>query len=282
MNMRRQFVLLISAASFLLLQSCSAKKDSTPTEPTAKTPETAEKKPAAAEEVKSAEPAPEPEAPKPKLQLSENPEISELVGSLENPRKGAPVLRILMERSKKGDKAWVKEALSTLRRALRHPKPNARSQAGQILVLFADKRRKKLEKSTVSALADAIVDDRDGDVRALIAKAVATSKDSRFAGPLTKTLERDSSSAARAAAAKTLGVLRAKSATVALIRALDDREVKVRLNSINSLRKLKAKQAVSRLADLLEDDNEMVRSRAHKALKDLTGKRHAAQRHLWR
>jgi len=283
--MRGRFVLVLSAASLLLLLSCSTKKDkaAVETKPTEKTPGNVQEKPGAAvDEAKGVEPASAPVAPKPKLQLSENSEISDLVGSLENPRKGASVLRALVEHSKKGDKVWVKEALATLRRALRHPKPNARSQSGQILVLFAEKRRKKLEKATVNALAGAIIDDRDGDVRAIIAKAVATSKDSRFAAPLIKTLELDKSSAARAAAAKTLGVLRAKSATVPLIRALDDREVKVRLNSINSLRKLKAKQAVSRLADLLEDDNEMVRSRAHKALKDLTGKRHAAERNLWR
>ena len=282
MWMRFSYKIWISTFVFLMALSCAKKQGSEA--PKGKSTEQKvvdeKKQPTDASPV-SAVPDPKPEK-KPQFQLSENEEISTLVSSLVNPRKGAAVLRALSERSKSGDRAWVKEALATLRRALKHPKPNVRSQSGQILVLFSDKSRKKIEKQTIKALSDAMVSDRDGDVRAVIAAAAAKTKDKSFSSALVRILDRDDSAAARAAAAKSLGALKIKSATVPLIRALDDGAVKVRLNAINSLRKLKAKQAVNRLADLLEDENQMVRSRAHKALKDITGKRHAAQRNLWR
>ena len=164
------------------------------------------------------------------------------------------------------------EGVSALVRGLRYVEPNIRTQCAQVLVLLHEKKKEKLPKGAVLGLIDLVGKDKNEHVRALGAKALGSSKDERFADVLELALQSDRSGPVRAAAAKSLGELRAKKAIPSLIRALSDRETEVRMYAANSLRKMKAKEAVSQLVQLLGDPNSIVRARAHKALQEITGK----------
>ncbi len=210
----------------------------------------------------------------PVVKISANPELNNLVLALKDARAGRRVLDELIRR--------YPEGVSALVRGLRYVEPNIRTQCAQVLVLLHEKKKEKLPKGAVLGLIDLVGKDKNEHVRALGAKALGSSKDERFADVLELALQSDRSGPVRAAAAKSLGELRAKKAIPSLIRALSDRETEVRMYAANSLRKMKAKEAVSQLVQLLGDPNSIVRARAHKALQEITGKNLPAQPEAWR
>ena len=210
----------------------------------------------------------------PVVKISANQEINNLILALRDARSGRRVLDDLIRRYPQG--------VSALVRGLRHIEPNIRTQCAQVLVLLHQKKKEKLPQGAILGLVSLVGKDKNEHVRALGAKALGSSGEERFADVLELALQSDRSGPVRAAAAKSLGELRAKKAVPSLIRALTDRETEVRMYAANSLRKLKAKEAVTALVQLLGDPNTIVRARAHKALQEITGKNLPAQPEAWR
>jgi HEAT repeat protein len=171
--------------------------------------------------------------------------------------------------------------VAALLKGLNHPKTNVRSQSSMILILVHRDQNKKLPKAVIDGLVLALSNEKDGEVRAIVAKAIGGSKDTRFHSALVTALKNDSYPAVKRNAAKAVGLRRVRAGIDPLIAGLSHKDTRVRMECATALRKLKARKAVGPLVGLLTDSNSMVRDRAHKALKTITGKRLPADPKAW-
>jgi hypothetical protein len=165
-----------------------------------------------------------------------------------------------------------------LRRAIRHPHREVRNQAAIMLGLLKD-----TSDETINILLDALLLDRDPEVRATVAKAFVTMKANQAVPQLIRVLLEDPHDAARSNAAWALGSLRSGTAAIDPLRtATKDENTFVRLRAVSALKKLKPKSAVPELIDRLEDSSPMVRERARDALKAITGRDKGSDPDKWR
>ncbi len=167
--------------------------------------------------------------------------------------------------------------LPFLHRALRSTNREVRIQAAVMLGLLKDRT-----PGTIEAMRDALILDRDPDVRAMVARSFLAIPAQRAVDLLVRILEADPYEAARANAAWALGESGDRKAVPVLIRALQDEDTFVRLRAVSALLKFQAREAVPALVGCLSDKSPMVRERAHMALKKITGKSLPADESTWR
>jgi hypothetical protein len=171
----------------------------------------------------------------------------------------------------------AKGNLAFLRRALRSTNREVRIQAAVMLGLLKDKA-----DETIEAVADAVILDRDPDVRAMAARSFLGIPARKAVDSLILSLEQDPYEAARSNAAWALGECGDKAAVPALRKALSDTDTNVRLKAASALLKLKPKEAVPELVNLLNDKSPMVRERARDALKAITGRDRGPKPENWK
>jgi len=174
---------------------------------------------------------------------------------------------------KKDAKTW----LPFLRRALRSTNREVRIQAAVMLGLLKDK-----SPETVDAVSEAVILDRDPDVRAMAARSFLGIPSKKAVESLILSLEQDPYEAARSNAAWALGEIGDKSSVPALRKALSDPDTNVRLKAASAVLKMKPKEAVPELIQLLGDKSPMVRERALDALKAITGKNRGPKPENWK
>lgn len=167
--------------------------------------------------------------------------------------------------------------LPFLHRALRSSNREVRIQAAVMLGLLKDR-----SPETIAAMRDALILDRDPDVRAMVARSFLAIPAQRAVDLLIRSLEADPYEATRANAAWALGESGDRRAVPVLIRALQDEDTFVRLRAVSALMKFRAREAVPGLVACLSDRSPMVRERAHMALKQITGKGLPADEAAWR
>jgi HEAT repeat protein len=188
-----------------------------------------------------------------------------------------------MMRAREAEKAFrvIKKErdrrLPFLRRAVRHPNREVRIQAIIMLGLLKDD-----SPETEEVLCDAILLDRDPDVRASAAKDFIVLKSPKAVETLIQSLAEDPYEAARANAAWALGSVRDRRAVDPLREATRDEDTMVRLRAVSALLKMKPKQAVPELIDRLEDSSPMVRERALEALRAITRRNLGKEAARWR
>jgi len=170
-----------------------------------------------------------------------------------------------------------KTYLPFLRRALRSTNREVRIQAAVMLGLLKDKSRE-----TIDAIADAVILDRDPDVRAMAARSFLGIPSRKAVDSLVLSLEQDPYEAARSNAAWALGEINDRTSVPALRKALSDTDTNVRLKSASALLKMRPKEAVPELIVLLNDKSPMVRERARDALKAITGRDKGPKPENWK
>ncbi len=170
-----------------------------------------------------------------------------------------------------------KTYLPFLRRALRSTNREVRIQAAVMLGLLKDKSRE-----TIDAIADAVILDRDPDVRAMAARSFLGIPSRKAVDSLVLSLEQDPYEAARSNAAWALGEINDRTSVPALRKALKDTDTNVRLKSASALLKMRPKEAVPELIELLNDKSPMVRERARDALKAITGRDKGPKPENWK
>jgi len=148
-------------------------------------------------------------------------------------------------------------------RGLRHPDPNVRSRVADTL------RHLGTHKDTTAGLIEALTNEKDGDVRGNIAKAMVRYRHRDTVPVLIATLQKDKNDSARANSAWALREIGDKRAASALVLALDDGDAWVRLYAVGGVSKLGLKRAIPRLRVLRFDDSPTVREKAEKALRKL-------------
>lgn len=167
--------------------------------------------------------------------------------------------------------------LPFLRRAVRHPNREVRIQAIIMLGLLKD-----ASPETEEVLCDAVLLDRDPDVRASAAKDFVVLKSRKAVDTLIRSLAEDPYEAARSNAAWALGSVGDRRAVDSLREATQDEDTMVRLRAVSALLKIKPKSAVPELIDRLEDSSPMVRDRALEALRAITRKNLGKDAERWR
>lgn len=188
-----------------------------------------------------------------------------------------------MSRARDAEKAFrvikkEKDArLPFLRRAVRHPNREVRIQAIVMLGLLKD-----ASPETEEVLFDAVLLDRDPDVRASAAKDFIVLKSPKAVDVLVRSMAEDPYEAARANAAWALGSLKDKRAVDPLRAACRDEDTFVRLRAVSALLKLKPKSAIPELIERLDDKSPMVQERALEALRAITGKNLGKESDRWR
>lgn len=200
--------------------------------------------------------------------ITEDEGLREWLRAIDDPDKADDAYEALRKR---------KDALPALRAAVWHTRPNVRTNAARILVKWDDH-----DPATADALIDVLLHDRDEDVRANVARALVSYKDSGVTDALILVLETDPNPNARENAAWALGAVGDKKSIDALIASLDDEDTRVRLRSVSALRKLKARVAIPALVERVRDKNDIVRERAVQTLRELTGKKLGQQYELWK
>ena len=221
------------------------------------------------------EPEPEPKVAKVVglVKVSDDPELNKAVTSMTKSGPGKKSMVVLRKR--------FKAAIPALVRGMEHRVSNVRSNSAMVLIFLHKQKNKRFSKDVVNALSLRLKEEKDKDVRALIAKTLAKAKDKRFNDVYLDLLKNDTSSDVRSNAAKGLGLNRAKKAELSLIEALNDEGTWVRMEAATALRKLKSRKALPALVRTLKDGNSMVRDRVHKALKSITGKNHSSNSDAW-
>jgi len=170
-----------------------------------------------------------------------------------------------------------KTYLPFLRRALRCTNREVRIQSAVMLGLLKDK-----SAETIDAIADALILDRDPDVRAMAARSFLGIPSRKAVESLILSLDQDPYEAARANAAWALGEIGDKTAVPVLRKALSDPDTNVRLKAASAVLKIKPKEAVPELITLLGDKSPMVHDRARDALKAITGKDRGPKPDNWK
>lgn len=169
------------------------------------------------------------------------------------------------------------DRLPFLRRAVRHPNREVRIQAIVMLGLLKD-----ASPPTEEVLFDAVLLDRDPDVRASAAKDFVVLKSPKAVDVLVRSMAEDPYEAARGNAAWALGSLGDRRATDALRKATTDTDTMVRLRAVSALLKIKPKTAVPELIERLADKSPMVQERAREALRAITGRDLGKDPERWR
>lgn len=200
--------------------------------------------------------------------ITDDPTLIEPIRSLVRADAGVAAYEALRKR---------KDALPALRRAVWHREPNVRTNVARILVKLDDH-----DPATADALNDVLLHDADADVRANVARALVTYKDSGVTDALISALDTDPDGAVRENAAWALGAVGDKKSIEALVGSLDDAETRVRLRSVTALRRLKARVAIPALIERVRDANVVVRRRAVQTLQELTGKKLGESYDLWK
>lgn len=195
-------------------------------------------------------------------------ELQEWVRKLDDPGQAEPAYKALHKR---------RDALGVLRKAVWHTRPNVRTNAARLLVKLDDH-----DPATADALIDVLLHDRDEDVRANVARALVSYRDSGVTDALILVLETDPNANARENAAWALGAVGDKKSIDAIIVSLEDEDTRVRLRSVTALRKLKARGAIPALVERVRDKNDIVRERAVQTLRELTGKKIGESYDLWK
>lgn len=170
-----------------------------------------------------------------------------------------------------------KTYLPFLRRALKSTNREVRIQAAVMLGLLKDK-----SAETIDVIADALILDRDPDVRAMAARSFLGIPSRKAVENLVLSLQDDPYEAARSNAAWALGEIADKASVPALRKALSDVDTNVRLKAASAVLKMKPKEAVPELITLLGDKSPMVRDRARDALKAITGRDKGPKPENWR
>ncbi len=174
-------------------------------------------------------------------------------------------------------KTEVAARLPFLRRAVRHPNREIRIQAIIMLGLLKDDT-----PETEEVILDALLLDRDPDVRASAAKDFVVLKSKKAVDALIRSLAEDPYEASRANAAWGLGSLKDDRAVDPLRKATQDEDTMVRLRAVSALLKLKPRSAVPELIDRLDDKSPMVSERALEALRAITHKNLGKKAANWR
>jgi len=205
----------------------------------------------------------------PVTEVATTPEEEEFFRQMTNAKSAERAFQVIRKESGR--------RLPFLHRALRSSNREVRIQAAVMLGLLKDR-----SPATIEAMRNALILDRDPDVRAMVARSFLAIPAQRAVDVLIRVLEADPYEAARANAAWALGESGDRGAVPVLIRALGDEDTFVRLRAVSALLKFRSREAIPGLVTCLSDKSPMVRERAHMALKAITGKSLPQDEAAWR